>query len=118
MAPTTYRLMTVNKVPERAKRLVGRVTEILNNSQEYKIEHVVNCETIADVEPNATEYKPDIVCCASMWTAEEAEEILTIARSIRPDVKTHIIPHGLQVEKGPDAIVEHLVEKLPALIAQ
>lgn len=45
MAPTTYRLMTVNKVPERAKRLVGRVTEILNNSQEYNIEHVANCES-------------------------------------------------------------------------
>ncbi|KAL2214696.1 hypothetical protein CC79DRAFT_1284063 [Sarocladium strictum] len=118
MAPTTYRLMTVNKVPERAKRLVGRVTEILNKDQDYNIEHVTNCETIAEVESKATEYKPDIVCCASMWTAEEADEILTIARSVKPDVKTHIIPHGLQIDKGPDAIVEHLVEKLPALIAQ
>jgi hypothetical protein len=52
-----------------------------------------------------------------MWTAEEADEILTIARSVKPNIKTHIIPHGLQVEEGPDAIVEHLVEKLPVLIA-
>jgi len=83
MAPTTYRLMTVNKVPERAKRLVGRVTEILNKDQDYNIEHVTNCESktasgpspallwtqpdvfrpvaIAEVEPKASEYKPDIV---------------------------------------------------------
>jgi hypothetical protein len=89
MAPITYRLMTINKVPERAKRLVGRVTDILSKSQEYNIEHVTNCESktgsiqppylfpicqlslpnplllhrtaIAEVEPKATEYHPDIV---------------------------------------------------------
>ena len=53
-----------------------------------------------------------------MWTQEEASEILSIARSVKPNIKTHVIPHGLQVEKGPDAIVEHLVNKLPELIAQ
>ena len=40
----TYRLMTVNTAPERAKRLVGRTTVILNESQDYDIEHVANCE--------------------------------------------------------------------------
>lgn len=54
--------------------------------------------------------------CASMWTVEEAEQILSTARSIRPDIKTHAIPHGLQVDRGPDAIVEHLLEKVPALL--
>ena len=57
-------------------------------------------------------------CCASMWTAEEAQQILSIARGVRPGLKTHIIPHGLQVERGPDAIVDHLVAELPRLIAQ
>lgn len=51
-----------------------------------------------------------------MWSAEEADQILSTARSIRPDIKTHAIPHGLQVERGPDAIVEHLLEKVPALL--
>ena len=53
-----------------------------------------------------------------MWTAEEAQQILSIARGVRPGLKTHIIPHGLQVERGPDAIVDHLVAELPRLIAQ
>lgn len=54
--------------------------------------------------------------CASMWTEQEAEQILSIARSVKPDIKTHVIPHGLQVERGPDAIVEHLVEQIPKLL--
>lgn len=51
-----------------------------------------------------------------MWTEQEAEQILSIARSVKPDIKTHVIPHGLQVERGPDAIVEHLVEQIPKLL--
>lgn len=51
-----------------------------------------------------------------MWTAEEAAEIRRIARSIVPDIKTHPISHGLQVEKGPDAVVDHLLEEVPKLL--
>lgn len=51
-----------------------------------------------------------------MWTAEEAEQIQALARSIVPGIKTHAIPSGLQVERGPDAIVEYLVEKVPILL--
>jgi hypothetical protein len=51
-----------------------------------------------------------------MWTPEEAEEILNTGRSIVPGIKTHAIPHGLQVERGPDAIVEHLLEVVPPLL--
>jgi len=54
--------------------------------------------------------------CASMWTAEQAAEIQSIAKQIKPDIKTHAIPYGLQVEKGPDAIVEYLLEKVPPLL--
>ena len=53
---------------------------------------------------------------ASMWTAEEAAEIRSLARSIVPNIKTHAIPTGLQVEGGPDAIVKHLLENVPALL--
>ncbi|KXJ96072.1 hypothetical protein Micbo1qcDRAFT_158253 [Microdochium bolleyi] len=110
----TYRLVTVNTAPERAKRLVGRTIEALKDK--YSIEHVDNCEKIAEVEGKVTKHQPDVLFCASMWTKEEAEEILSIARSVKPDIKTHIIPHGLQVERGPDAIVEHLVEEIPKLL--
>lgn len=51
-----------------------------------------------------------------MWTEEEAKQIHETARSIVPDIKLHAIPTGLQVERGPDAIVEYLVEKVPALL--
>lgn len=51
-----------------------------------------------------------------MWTAEQATEIRGIAEKERPGIKTHAIPQGLQVERGPDAIVEYLVEKVPALL--
>jgi hypothetical protein len=52
-----------------------------------------------------------------MWSAEESAKIQEIAHRILPDVKTHAIPHGLQVEKGPNAIVEHLKEQIPLLLA-
>ncbi len=37
-----YRLVTVNTTPDRAKRVVGRVTEELKDK--YTIQHVANCE--------------------------------------------------------------------------
>lgn len=51
-----------------------------------------------------------------MWSPEEAKQIHEMAKSIVPDIKLHAIPQGLQVEKGPDAIVEYLVEKVPPLL--
>ena len=51
-----------------------------------------------------------------MWTAEEAEHIQSTARSIVPGIKTHAIPTGLQVDRGPDAIVEYIIEKVPPLL--
>ncbi|KAK1512499.1 uncharacterized protein CCOS01_14739 [Colletotrichum costaricense] len=115
MAPKgPFKLVTVNTAPERAKRLIGRMTEALKD--QYTIDYVANCETIAEVEGKVKEHKPDVLFCASMWTADEAEQIQATARSIVPNIKTHAIPHGLQVERGPDAIVEHLLEKVPQLL--
>ncbi|KAK1997135.1 hypothetical protein LX36DRAFT_657912 [Colletotrichum falcatum] len=115
MAPKgPYKLVTVNTAPERAKRLVGRVVEELKDR--YTIQHVANCDKMDEVESKVKEHQPDIIFCASMWTAEEADQILGTARSLRPGIKTHVIPHGLQVEKGPDAVVEHLLEKVPQII--
>ena len=54
--------------------------------------------------------------CASMWTPEESEKIQRITREARPSVKTMAIPQGLQVERGPDAVVEWLLERVPGLI--
>ena len=51
-----------------------------------------------------------------MWTPEQAAEIQDLARKLRPGVKTYSIPYGLQVERGPDAIVKHLVENVPPLL--
>lgn len=51
-----------------------------------------------------------------MWSPDEAAKIRSIARRERPGIGTHAIPQGLQVEKGPDAIVEYLVEVVPDLL--
>ncbi|RDW70756.1 uncharacterized protein DSM5745_08267 [Aspergillus mulundensis] len=129
-----YTLVTVNTAPERAKRLIGRMVEALKDR--YTIIHVDNCESmpptlhlesnarmkliqrtaIEEVAPKVTQHKPDVLFSASMWSAEQAAEIQSIARSIRPDIKLHAIPQGLQVERGPDAIVEYLLENVPALL--
>ena len=44
------------------------------------------------------------------------KEIVTIAKETTPGIKTFSLPQGLQVEKGPDAVVEHIKENLPALL--
>lgn len=42
MSRTSYKLLTVNTAPERAKRLIGIVAEKLKDR--YVIEHAGNCE--------------------------------------------------------------------------
>jgi hypothetical protein len=39
----SFRLVTVNKVPERAKQLVGRMIDELKDR--YDITHIANCES-------------------------------------------------------------------------
>jgi hypothetical protein len=51
-----------------------------------------------------------------MWTPEQSQEIQAIARETVPGIKTMALPQGLQAQKGPDAVVQYLVEKLPGLI--
>jgi hypothetical protein len=51
-----------------------------------------------------------------MWTSDEAAEIRTIAEQEWPSIRSHAIPQGLQVERGPDAVVEYLVEVVPSLL--
>ena len=43
MTDTEYKLVTVNTAPERAARLIGRMTTAL--SDRYCITHVANCES-------------------------------------------------------------------------
>lgn len=43
MSDKTYRLVTVNTAPERAKRLIGRVVEDVKDK--YTIIHVANVES-------------------------------------------------------------------------
>lgn len=51
-----------------------------------------------------------------MWSPEQAAQIQEIARRIVPDIKTHAIPQGLQVDRGPDAVVEYLREQIPKVL--
>lgn len=66
-----------------------------------------------------TIYKLKLICLqfsASMWTADDVVEIQQLAQSTKPDIKIHAIPLGLQIEKGPDAIVEHLLDQIPSML--
>ncbi len=45
-----------------------------------------------------------------------SQEIVGIAKATIPGIKTFSLPQGLQVEKGPDAVVEYIKENIPALL--
>jgi len=52
-----------------------------------------------------------------MWTAEQATSMIEEAkRIVGPQLKTLSLPAGLQVEHGPDAVVEYIKERLPELV--
>ncbi|CAK7207029.1 hypothetical protein SEUCBS139899_009837 [Sporothrix eucalyptigena] len=112
---TQWRLVTVNTAPERAKRLIGRMIEALKDR--YDIKHVDNCENLDEVVHKMTQHKPNVIFCASMWTPEQAAGVFATAKSIVPDIKTHAIPTGLQVQNGPDAVVEYLIVEVPKLLS-
>ncbi|EON64419.1 hypothetical protein W97_03650 [Coniosporium apollinis CBS 100218] len=109
-----FKLVTVNTAPERAYRLVGRVVENVKNK--YTIIHAGNAENIESVKAVVEEAKPDILFTASMWTPEESQKIIGIAKEVVPDLRTFSLPQGLQVERGPDAVVEYIEEHLPGLL--
>lgn len=55
---------------------------------------------------------------ASMWTPEQAQQIIVIAREVVPKVKTMSVPKGLQSEKGPDAVIDYGKTHLPDILGQ
>ncbi|KAK8213672.1 hypothetical protein IWZ01DRAFT_212144 [Phyllosticta capitalensis] len=109
-----YKLVTVNSAPERAKRLVGRVCNDVK--ERYLIVHVGNAEDISQVAALVRAHQPDLLFTASMWTPAQSDEAIAAAKQICPGIKTFALPQGLQVEKGPDAVVRYIEEALPALI--
>lgn len=109
-----FKLITVNTAPERAKRLVGRVAD--NLAHLFAIEHVDNCGTMEAVKPTVEKWQPEMMFVASMWSKEDAEQIFSIARAVVPDLRTHAIPQGMQVEKGPDYVVEYLTAEVPKML--
>ncbi|KAE9380585.1 hypothetical protein N431DRAFT_324199 [Stipitochalara longipes BDJ] len=115
MAPKgPYMLCTVNKVPERAKLVVGRFIE--NVKENYIINHIGNAARIEDVKAMCEKNRPNVLFAASMWTQDESDEILRIAREVVPGIKTMAIPQGLQDQKGPDGVLEFLKERWTSLI--
>ncbi|KAH9849943.1 hypothetical protein C2E23DRAFT_736227 [Lenzites betulinus] len=114
MSDKPIKLVTVNTAPERAKRLVGRVVQDLKGK--YTIVHAANAERIEDVRSTLENENPDLLFTASMWTAEQVQEIVAIAKETIPGIKVFNIPFGLQVEKGPDAVVEYIEEHLPSVL--
>ncbi|KAK3353481.1 hypothetical protein B0T25DRAFT_212341 [Lasiosphaeria hispida] len=115
MAPKgPFRLATVNTAPDRARRLIGIVVEDM--ASRFTIIYAGNAESIEEVQSVVEELKPDLLLTASMWTPEEATEIISIAKGVVPDLKTFSLPQGLQAQGGPDAVVDYILKHLPALL--
>ena len=53
----------------------------------------------------------------TQWTPEEQAEIQKIAKETIPGIRTHAIPTGLQVEVGPDGVVDYLTERIDSIVA-
>ena len=51
-----------------------------------------------------------------MWTNAEVQKIRTVAEENRRGIAIYALPRGLQVEQGPDAVVDHLVQHVPSLL--
>ncbi len=51
-----------------------------------------------------------------MWTSEEAEEIISIAKGVIPDLKILSLPEGLQVKKGPDGVVDYIEKHIAGVL--
>lgn len=51
-----------------------------------------------------------------MWTPEEAAQAITVAREIVPNIKVMSLPKGLQVEKGPEGVIEYGKAHLPTIL--
>jgi hypothetical protein len=76
-----------------------------------------SCEAYrSSFEPWAITKNISTQFCASMWSPEECSMVERDARSVVPDVVFYAIPQGLQVREGPDGVVKHLMQHLPALL--
>lgn len=52
-----------------------------------------------------------------MWTPEQVRQIVSIAKGVvGPTLKIFTLPQGLQVEKGPDAVVEFIKDHLGEIL--
>jgi hypothetical protein len=51
-----------------------------------------------------------------MWSPAQSAEIKRIARKVVPGLRCYVVPQGMQVERGPEATIEHVKSKLPQII--
>ncbi|KAJ6095368.1 hypothetical protein N7486_006114 [Penicillium sp. IBT 16267x] len=115
--------------PERAKRLIGPVADIL--SDRCTIVHIDNRESIDEVEAKMKKHMPDVLVeshNSGLFMRQEARltQMLGIVQCVRcgPMKRlnrlmrspAHAIPTDLQVKRDSDATVEYLSEKVPSLV--
>lgn len=93
---------------------------VLNHAAFLVLHHGINASVIAPepegVKKVISETQPDIMFTASMWTPEESIGARKAALEVKPGIKTFALPQGLQVNRGPDAVVEFIVENLPGIV--
>eukprot|EP00026_Physarum_polycephalum_P021733 Phypoly_transcript_25191.p1 GENE.Phypoly_transcript_25191~~Phypoly_transcript_25191.p1 ORF type:complete len:123 (+),score=15.86 Phypoly_transcript_25191:23-370(+) len=114
MASRIFRIVSVNKFPDRAQKIIARVSEELKQS--YNLQHVTNVPEISQLSKTLMDQKPDVLFCASVWTPEETKEILNISQKVSPSTKTFVTPAGLHADKGESGVVDFIKAALPALL--
>jgi hypothetical protein len=86
--------------------------------EEHHPDIVVSLGIPQMISPLDRNQRADRICkfTASMWTPEQSKIALDAAREVNPKVKTLALPPGLQVNRGPDVVVDYIKEKLPELM--
>ncbi|KAJ7617076.1 hypothetical protein FB45DRAFT_933402 [Roridomyces roridus] len=110
---STQRFLTVNSDSARVSALIGKLIDEVK--AKITVVHVGNVEKIEEVQAAVQKEQPDVIFTASEWTAEQAQEINVIAKSVKADIKTVNIPHGLATEQGPEAVAAFIQQSVAGL---
>lgn len=86
-------------------------------SAEFNLVHLANSNTLEGLEflLESLVVAPQVLICSSQWTSTQQKEVLGLAKTMIPDIKTIAIPPGLNATKGGDAVVEFLREQIIGL---
>ncbi|PMD36516.1 hypothetical protein L207DRAFT_568756 [Hyaloscypha variabilis F] len=97
-------IVSVNNTPEVARHLVAILIEGLKS--EYNLVYLANTDKIDGLKP---------LLESLIVVPQVLKEVVELAKTIIPGIKTIEIPPGLNATKGGDAVVDFLKEEFIGL---